>query len=217
MKVKICGITNSEDARAAISAGADALGFNFYERSARYISPDAARGMIEETCAESSVLRVGVFVNAKSDNVARIVEIANLNCVQLHGDEPPEFCRELKTKIDALIVKAFRVRAGLTLEEMASYEVDAVLLDAYSPVAYGGTGARCDWDFARRAARKFPRLYLAGGLTPENVADAIRAVKPFGVDAASGVEASPGRKDFERVRRFVAAARGTRNLNRAPF
>jgi phosphoribosylanthranilate isomerase len=204
MKVKICGITNLEDALAAAEAGADMLGFNFYRRSPRYIAPQAARRIVEQLPA--GVLSVGVFVNEEGPGeVLRLASEAGVGAAQLHGAETPEFCAALG---GLMTIKALRVGEDFEVESVNAYPAAAVLLDAHVRGAWGGTGRTFDWGLARRARRLVPRLILAGGLTPENVAEAVRAVGPFAVDACSGVEVAPGRKGAALIRRFVAAARG---------
>ncbi|MGH9944123.1 MAG: phosphoribosylanthranilate isomerase [Pyrinomonadaceae bacterium] len=203
VKIKICGITNLDDALAAVEAGADALGFNFYPRSPRYIGPAAARRVIEEM--PPAVTCVGVFVNEDSPAaVARLAENAGVAVVQLHGDETASYCRALNGR---RIIKALRVRHDFAPEDALPFETEAILLDAYNPALRGGTGERCDWESARRTRELVPQLYLAGGLVPGNVAEAIVAVSPYAVDVCSGVESSPGRKDHALLRAFVAAAR----------
>jgi phosphoribosylanthranilate isomerase len=203
VEVKICGITNLEDALAAVSAGADALGFNFYRGSSRFIEPLAARRIIEQLPA--TVLTVGVFVNEVEPKVvARIADRARVGAAQLHGDEPPLYCRALMK--DRMVIKALRVSPRFEPESAALYETDAILLDAFHAATRGGTGHVIDWGLARRTRELVPKLFLAGGLAPENVAEAIRAVEPFAVDACSRLECAPGRKDADRVRRFIAAA-----------
>jgi phosphoribosylanthranilate isomerase len=210
VKVKICGITNAEDARAAAQAGADALGFNFYAKSPRCIAPEKAREIIASLDSFDGLF-VGVFVNEESpEAVARTARLANVNAIQLHGDESPEFCRALVRLTDAAIIKALRARDFLTIDAMRAYENCQLLLDAFDPrrgELYGGTGHLADWTLARAAAQTFPRFFLAGGLTPENVAAAVETVKPFGVDVASGVESTPGRKDAARMRKFISNAK----------
>ena len=201
--VKICGITNLDDALACVEAGAGILGFNFYPKSPRHVAPPDARRIAEQLPA--SVLTVGVFVNEESP--ARVEEIAaraGVAAVQLHGDEPAAYCRALRSR---LVIKALRVAADFAPESALSYETRAVLLDAYSKDLYGGTGDVCDWSAARRVRALVPRLFLAGGLGPENVAEAVRAVAPYAVDACSRLERAPGLKDAARVRAFVAAVR----------
>jgi phosphoribosylanthranilate isomerase len=203
-KVKICGITSLEDALAAVEAGAEMLGFNFYQRSPRYIEPAAARAVVERLPA--GVLSVGVFVNEEGPGaVCRLAAEAGVGAVQLHGAETPEFCAALG---GLETIKALRVGEGFEVESVRSFPVGAVLLDAYVPGEWGGTGRTFDWAQAKRARELAARLILAGGLTPSNVAAAVRAVAPFAVDACSGVEVAPGRKSPALVRRFVEAARG---------
>ena len=203
VKVKVCGITNPEDARVALEAGADALGFNFYARSPRYITPEDARRIIGALPA--SLLCVGVFVNeTDAETVMSKSQAAGVAAVQLHGDESPEYCAALGGH---RIIKALRVREDFAPEQAARFQVESILLDAYSPHARGGTGETFDWELARRTREFVAQLYLAGGLTPENVASAIAAVRPFAVDVCSGVELAPGRKDAVRMRAFLAAVR----------
>src|SRR2546423_12586495 len=173
IQVKICGITNLEDALVAVSAGAFALGFNFYRRSPRFIEPEAARRIVEQLPA--TVLTVGVFVNEGGPEVvARIADTARVSAVQLHGDESPDYCRALK---DRFVIKALRVTDDFVPESATRYETDAILLDAFAGEARGGTGRILDWRLARRVRGVVPRLFLAGGLAPENVVEAIRAVE----------------------------------------
>jgi phosphoribosylanthranilate isomerase len=200
-KVKICGITSLADAQAAASAGADALGFNFYEKSPRYLSlKDAAE---ISTQLPPFVMRVGVFVNAPEEFVLRAIRECGLAMLQFHGDEPPEFCSQFRL----MTMKAFRVRGPETLQEIPPYQTDAYLLDAFSSANFGGTGEKFNWDLAVEAKKFGKPIFLAGGLSPENVAEAIRQVHPFGVDVTSGVESAPGKKDHAKVKAFIAAAR----------
>jgi phosphoribosylanthranilate isomerase len=201
--IKICGITNLEDARDAAEAGADALGFNFYRGSRRYIEPREARRIIEELPA--SILSVGVFVNEdEPEALARKAREAGVALVQLHGEETPDYCRRLG---GLRVVKALRVRDGFDPTSACEYEAEAILLDAFAPHERGGTGLCFDWSVARLVRERVPALYLAGGLKPETVAEAIRLVEPFAVDVCSGVERAPGRKDSRRLRAFIEAAR----------
>jgi phosphoribosylanthranilate isomerase len=213
VKVKVCGITNSADARAAVEAGADALGFNFYARSPRYINPREARRIVSEL--PPSVLCVGVFVNEDgAATVARMAEAAGMSAVQLHGDESPEYCAALG---EHEVIKALRAGKDFAPEDAARYPARSILLDAYNAHARGGTGETFDWTLARRTRDVVGRLYLAGGLTPENVAGAIAVVAPYAVDVCSGVELAPGRKDAARVRAFIAAVRAcAKNLDAEP-
>jgi phosphoribosylanthranilate isomerase len=202
-RVKICGLTNHEDALAAVEAGADLLGFNFYTRSPRYVTPDAARGIIERL--PESVVSVGVFVNEREpEAVERIASEAGVGAAQLHGDETPEFCSHLD---GLLTIKALRVGPDYDAARASEFGTDAVLLDAFVKDEWGGTGHTFDWALARRTRDRVSKLFLAGGLTPENVAAAVEAVNPYAVDVCSGVEISPGRKNFLLMRRFVEAVK----------
>ncbi len=200
VKVKICGITNLEDALMAVEAGADALGFVFFQGSSRHISPDAAAEVIRRL--PPFVQTVGLFVNEEAATVNLLADRCGLDIVQLHGDESPEYCTEIRRRI----IKAFRVKDGVSLDALPQYRVAACLLDTWSPAAYGGTGTTFNWDIAARAAAS-RRIILAGGLTPENVAEAIAAVSPCAVDVSSGVESAPGKKDAGKVSRFISATR----------
>ncbi len=200
-RVKICGITNLADARAAIEAGADALGLNFYEQSPRFLTVDAAAGISKQL--PPFVMRVGVFVNAPEALVLRAIADCGLSFLQFHGDEPPEFCAQF----GLMSMKAFRIRDAASLSELPKYQTDAWLLDAYSPEARGGTGEKFNWNLAFEAQKLGKPIFLAGGLTPENVAEAVRKVRPFGVDVASGVENAPGKKDHQKIKDFIAAVR----------
>jgi phosphoribosylanthranilate isomerase len=211
-RIKICGITRPEDALAAATAGADAIGLNFYPRSARFVGQEQARRIAATVPA--GVARVGLFVNTAADEIQRTFDRTPLDLIQLHGDEPPEFLRQLG---DRPIVRVFRLGSG-GLAAVLEYldrcrQLGAVprlvLADAAAGRGYGGTGELADWSALRGypAADWHPPLILAGGLTPDNVADAIRAVRPAGVDTASGVESSRGIKDTELMNRFVGAAR----------
>ncbi|MBM3836571.1 MAG: phosphoribosylanthranilate isomerase [Verrucomicrobia bacterium] len=200
-KVKICGVTNLPDALAAVDAGADALGFMFYAKSPRCVSEHAAAEIIR--ALPPFVARVGVFVNADQETVGRAVESCGLDTLQFHGDEPPDFCRKFR----AAVIKAFRVRDETSLQTMAAYETEAWLLDAFVPGKLGGTGERFNWELARRATTLSRRVILAGGLTPENIREAVRQVRPYGVDVSSGVEVAPGKKNPGKVRDFIAAAK----------
>lgn len=203
MFVKVCGITNLEDALAAVDAGADALGFNFYHRSPRYIVPEDARRIIAELPA--TLMSVGVFVNeSEPEDVERIADAAGLTAVQLHGDESPEYCSALSNRFT---IKALRAHANFEPQVVKDYETDAILLDAYARDVRGGTGRVVDWEVARKVRELVPQLFLAGGLSVENVADAVAAVEPFAVDACSHLESAPGKKDHERVRAFIVASR----------
>jgi phosphoribosylanthranilate isomerase len=200
-KVKICGITNLEDALLSAKFGADALGFNFYEKSPRYITPEKAREIIEQLPQE--VLKVGVFVNESLEKIVEIAAIAKLDALQLHGEETPEFARELKLKTNLEIIKAFRVSPEFKPEDVLQYEVDAILLDAYNSKEHGGTGETFDWEIAKRVQKIFPKMYLAGGLSQDNIAQAIYNVKPHFVDACSCIESEKGIKDKPVLVNFI--------------
>ena len=202
-KVKICGITNLADSLAAVEAGADMLGFVFCEQSPRHISMRAAAQIIRQV--PPFVVKVGVFVNAPAADVSEAVAACELNLLQFHGDEPPEYC----TQFGVMSMKAFRIRDVESLRALPNYRTDAWLLDAFAPDKPGGTGKAFNWKLAVEA-QKFGRpIFLAGGLTPENVAEAVRQVRPFAVDVSSGVESSPGKKDRAKVRAFVQAAKAS--------
>jgi phosphoribosylanthranilate isomerase len=201
LRVKICGITNPDDALMAIDAGADALGFMFYEPSPRKLSLTAAANITRQL--PPFVTKVGVFVNAGEGFIQQAIAACGLDRVQLHGDESPEFCR----KFSVPVIKAFRVRDADSLNVLPRYDTAAWLLDSYVSDKHGGTGATFNWELAM-AAKKFGRpIILAGGLTPENVGEAIRQVRPYAVDVSSGVESAPGKKDFGKVRAFIKSAR----------
>lgn len=204
-KVKICGITNLEDALLSAKFGADALGFNFYEKSPRFIEPVKARVIIEQF--PSGIMNVGVFVNEALEQIIEISEIAGLDAVQLHGDESPKFLAELKTRTGLVIIKAFRVSPDFRPTNVLNFGADAILLDAYSIEGYGGTGENFDWQVAKSVQAVFPKMYLAGGLNAANIAEAILSVRPYAVDACSGLESSKGIKDGKKVEAFIRNAR----------
>jgi phosphoribosylanthranilate isomerase len=199
VRVKICGVTRAEDALAAVRLGADALGFNFWPGSKRHITATAARAIIARL--PPFVTPVGVFVNQLEGEMRIIAAETGIQVFQLHGDEPPELCARLPLPV----VKAIPVDQVRTLSRLLSYEVSAFLLDTPSR-GYGGSGEPFDWSLAEGVSEVAP-VILAGGLTPENVAAAVRAVRPYAVDVASGVESSPGVKDMARMSRFFDAVR----------
>ena len=204
-KVKICGITNLEDARLSAKFGADALGFNFYEKSPRYILPENARKIIDKL--PEDFLKVGVFVNEDLETIAATAKTANLNAIQLHGEETPEFTKKLKNLTGLEIIKAFRVGDDFKPKEVLEYEVDAILLDSYSPKEHGGTGETFDWEIAKKVKEIYPKLYLAGGISSTNVANSIKHVKPFAIDACSGIESEKGIKDSLKTKKFIQLAK----------
>jgi len=203
IRVKICGITNAVDALAAVEAGANLLGFNFYAKSLRQISEAEAAKIRPQL--PKKVEAVGIFVNALASEVAALHKSLKLDAVQLHGDESPEDVAEIAGGVP--VFKAFRIEPDFPLETLDQYpEAFAFLFDASYRGQYGGTGRTTDWDVARRAARSH-RIILAGGLKVENVAAAVRIVRPYGVDVASGVELKPGKKDHGRLREFIQEVR----------
>jgi len=200
VRVKICGITSMEDALQAVQAGADALGFVFYEKSPRNLYPERAASIISEL--PPFVQAVGLFVNADAGFVNDTADRCRLDLVQLHGDEPPDYCELIRRRV----IKAFRVKDITSLDPVRNYSIAGILLDAFSPKAYGGTGLTFNWEVAQEAGQYGP-VILAGGLTPENVRQAVERVNPYGVDVSSGVETAPGRKDPEKVREFIRQAK----------
>ncbi len=202
--VKICGITRAEDARAAVAAGADALGFVFWPGSPRAVTAEAAAEVVREI--PRHVVRVGVFVDASLEEQRRTADRVGLDVLQWHGALVPEEAAERPRPV----LKALCVGPDFCAEEATGYAayVAGILLDTYRPETLGGTGATFDWTRARGLRDRLPFLMLAGGLRPENVREAIEIVQPHGVDVSSGVESSPGRKDEDKLRAFVAAARG---------
>jgi phosphoribosylanthranilate isomerase len=195
VRVKICGITTLDDALAAADAGASALGFNFFAGSPRYVEPEAAGAIVARL--PSSVCTVGIFVDAPRQQVEAVASQVGLRALQFHGHETPEACRGWSRRV----IKAVRVRDAHVAALAQQYDVDFILADAYVEGRLGGTGVRVLPGLLARFDRR--RLILAGGLTPENVAEAVRTVRPFAVDVAGGVEAAPGRKDHELMRRFI--------------
>ncbi len=209
-RVKICGITKLEDAELAVDAGAWAVGLIFFRGSKRRCRIEEAQRIGAAVKRRAEV--AGVFVNATMDEIALTVDQCGLTIVQLHGDEGPSYCAEVGRRTGAKVVKAARVRNGADVTALRPFHTDFHLLDTHVEGQQGGTGATFDWSLARvrRAApgEKQPPLILSGGLTPENVAQAVRKVRPYAVDVASGTEAAPGRKDPEKVAAFVRAVRG---------
>jgi len=200
-RIKICGLTREVDVQAAVDAGADAIGLVFYERSPRHVT--LAQAVEIARALPPFVLRVGVFVNPDEALVTRAIAECGLSLLQFHGNEDSAFC----TQFGVMSLKALRVRDAETLKTLEQFHTDAFLLDAYSPGALGGTGEKFNWELAIEA-RKFGKpIFLAGGLTPENVGDAVKQVRPFAVDVSSGVESAPGKKDAAKVRAFIAAVR----------
>ena len=204
-EVKICGITNLEDAETAMLAGADAIGFIFYPQSPRYVTPDRARE-ISGKLAER-ICRVGVFVDHDLREVRRIVQFCDLDFIQLHGNESPDYCRAFSP---SALIKAMSIQKEEDLALLKDYPVRAILAEAHDPVRRGGTGKTCDWNLARRAGERH-RLILSGGLNPQNILPAMEAVRPLAVDVGSGVEARPGKKDPEKIKELMAAVKSFGN------
>lgn len=204
VKIKICGITSLADALVAVEAGADALGFVFWEKSPRYIDPEEAARITAEL--PPFVKTVGVFVDESADVIRDTLEAARVDCVQLHGAETPGDAEEAARATGAPVIKAIRMEGAESLKTLGEYKVSALLLDAFKRGVQGGTGETFDWALAVEA-KATGRIILSGGLTPENVARAVATVMPYAVDVSSGVETSPGRKDADKVRRFIEEAR----------
>jgi len=202
-KIKICGIKTVDDALAAIDLGADLIGFNFYPKSPRYVEVGHCRGIMSTVRKYRHVKFVGVFVNASVAEINATMETCGLSLVQLHGDEMPE----MMNKLDGKAFKAFR-GIPADVNGFLRSEAPALLVDAAVKGVYGGSGVTADWNDAAELAKKYP-LLLAGGLTPENVAEAVGRVKPWGVDVASGVESAPGEKDPSKMKAFVQAVRNS--------
>ena len=204
IRVKICGITNPDDAAAAVEAGADALGFVFHRKSPRYVEPQVVKAIVANL--PPFILPIGVFVNEEPKVVRDLMDACGLGLAQLHGDESAGYCETLGRPV----VKAIGLKDRASLLALAEYkgraQVRAFLLDAFAPDLYGGTGHTTNWSIASELAKSMT-VILAGGLTPENVAAAIGIVRPYAVDVSSGVEATPGNKDHGKLRAFVQAAK----------
>ncbi len=199
-QVKICGITNHNDAQVAVESGADMLGFIFHPPSPRYIEPEVVWEIVKTLPSELKA--VGVFVNKSVADITHFVQTSGVNMVQLHGDETPDFCQALSWPL----IKAFRFTEQVRPERMADYKVDAYLIEGFHDQLYGGAGALADWQQVA-TLHPYGRIILAGGLTPDNVQEAIQIVQPYAVDVGSGVEAAPGKKDWQKVRSFVQQAK----------
>ncbi len=195
VKVKICGLTNYLDAATAVDLGADLLGFNFYSESPRFVTPEQAAQIINKLPAFIHV--AGVFVNASLDQIKEAISECNLDWVQLHGDESPEFCESLLS-INVRTMKAIRVKDQEDIERAEGFFTDAVLLDAFDPEKYGGTGLTFDWNIIGHISK---RIFLAGGINPDNVAAAV-GLGVYGIDVCSGIEARPGKKDHRKMKKL---------------
>ncbi len=198
--VKICGITNLEDATHAVRCGADAVGFNFYQFSPRFIKPENAAEITRQL--PEHISKIGVFVDAKRKYVHDVIATAKLSAVQLHGNEGPDDLIDYEVSA----IKVFHVTKDFDVEVMRNYVVDAFLLDTYQKGVYGGTGQTFDWHVAVKA-KEYGRIIVSGGLTPDNIEAAVRFVQPYGVDVSSGIEVRPGKKDPNKVRAFIARAK----------
>jgi len=203
VKVKICGITNYKDAAAAIDMGADLLGFNFYPKSPRYITAEKAAEIISKLPAFTDI--AGVFVNASFEQIQEIIERCQLNWVQLHGDESPEFCQSFLS-VNVKTMKALRVRNQSDIQKAEDYFTDAILLDAFDHEKYGGTGITFDWNMIGHIGK---RIFLAGGINPDNAAKAIK-LGVYGIDVCSGIEAQPGKKDHKKMKKLFENIRHLR-------
>ncbi len=211
LRIKICGVTNARDAEAAIEAGADALGFNFFSGSKRFLVLRKAADWIARLPAATG--RIGVLVNPHFDEATGIARLPYITGLQLHGSEPEEFCARLNGE-GIQFAKALPVAHSDSLDHLPSYGTPFLVLDSVSAGLFGGSGKIFSWEIARRFVEAHPqaRVILAGGLTPENVAEAVAEVRPFGVDVTTGAEASPGQKDHGRLRAFIQAARDASSL-----
>ena len=212
VKVKVCGITSYEDAAMALDLGVDAIGFNFYHKSSRYIAPSNAREIANKL--PPFVTLVGVFVNEFDlASVRNIAGLAKLTAIQLHGNESPEYCAQLP---DYRVIKAMRVGENFSPEHAKDFKVSAILLDSYATETYGGTGMPFDWRIALAAKQYTNRIALAGGLRPENVVSAMRTVKPYAIDVCTGIESAPGHKDRVLLQHFMQEVeRGRQEINKA--
>ena len=201
-KVKICGITNYEDAANAAILGADFIGFNFYSLSPRFIDKDDAKRIIEKM--PKNVKNVGVFVNEGLEEVKKIVKDAGLDMVQLHGGETPDYCKQIKEETKKGVIKSFRINKKEDVEKIKGYDVDYYLFDAFQDGLLGGTGKIFDWNLLKNIKKPF---FLSGGLNCSNVKQAIKTAHPFAVDAASGIEKNPRKKDIAKMKYFIEAAK----------
>jgi len=208
VKVKICGITNLEDALAAVDAGCDAIGFLFYKKSSRYISPLKALGIVNRL--PKQLIKVGVFVNSKEKEIRAVAKMCKLDMLQFHGDEPPEFCDRFK---GYRVIKAFRIRRKRDLKNILRYKTGASLFDAYIKSKRGGTGEKFNWELISGIDRSKGVIFLSGGLNEKNVRKAIEVTCPDWVDVSSSVESVRGRKDHQKVKNFIQAAKSFLRVN----
>jgi phosphoribosylanthranilate isomerase len=203
VKVKICGITSLKDAQNAVQSGCDGLGFVFFKKSLRYITPRKAKYIIKNLAP--GIIKIGVFANAREATIKRIARLCNLDILQFHGDESPEFCARFK---DYKIIKAFRIKNKIELKNVLRYKSFAYLFDTFVKSKIGGTGKNFDWSLLTRELADIKKtIFLSGGLNEKNVSQAIKAVKPEWVDASSSLEISPGKKEHRKVKNFIKAAK----------
>ena len=205
VKVKVCGMTSLKDALVAVEGGADAVGFIFYKKSPRSVTMKTVREIVLEL--PPFVDTVGVFVDETAEQINKIADYCNLDIIQLHGDESPTFCKKIRRKV----IKAFRIKDMQSVKKISSFQVSGFLLDTFSENLHGGTGKVFDWNLAL-PAKKFGPVIMAGGLTPNNVQQAVRQIRPYGVDVCSGVESEPGIKDHKKVRAFLNNAKAGRKI-----
>jgi phosphoribosylanthranilate isomerase len=205
VKVKVCGMTSLKDALVAVEEGADAVGFIFYKKSPRSVTMKIVREIVLEL--PPFVDTVGVFVDESAVQINKTADYCNLDIIQLHGDESPAFCKRIRRKV----IKAFRIKDMQSVKKLSNFQVSGFLLDTFSENLHGGTGKVFDWNLVL-PAKKFGPVIMAGGLTPNNVQQAVRQVRPYGVDVCSGVESEPGIKDHKKVRAFLKNAKAGRKI-----
>lgn len=205
VKVKVCGMTSLKDALNAVEGGADAVGFIFYKKSPRSVTMKTVREIVLEL--PPFVDTVGVFVDETAEQINKIADYCNLDIIQLHGDESPTYCKKIRRKV----IKAFRIKDMQSVKKISNFQVSGFLLDTFSENLHGGTGKVFDWNLAL-PAKKFGPVIMAGGLTPNNVQQAVRQIRPYGVDVCSGVESEPGIKDHKKVRAFLNNAKAGRKI-----
>lgn len=204
-KIKICGITNIADAAAAVKDGADFIGLNFYRKSPRYVDFGVAAGIVKALSPKAQI--VGVFVNEAGASICEIARLLSLDAIQLHGDESFEFAEYIARAANVPVIRAVRLSPNETISNLCVSPGGYLLLDAFAEGVYGGSGRTIDWDLARNISSHFGNVFLAGGLTPENVRSAIKTVRPFAVDVCSSIECSPGKKDHHKMKQFIEAVK----------
>jgi phosphoribosylanthranilate isomerase len=202
IKVKICGITNLEDAKASVDAGCDALGFVFYKKSPRYITPQEAGSIIKHIPV--NIIKIGVFADAKERTIREIAKLCCLNMLQFHGNESPEFCDRFK---GYKIIKAFRVKDRIDLRDISRYKTFAYLFDTFVKSKIGGTGKEFNWALMKHVCGIKRPIFLSGGLNEKNVKEAIEKVRPHWIDVSSSVEIKPGKKDHQKIKKFIKAVK----------